>query len=1192
MTADPIPGRSGAAVAGRAVEVYRRTAGGTWALGTGVLLDGGLVLTAAHVVVGPAPEDASGTAGPPDAGKGTGDEQPAGISVRVPGDHGGPWTCALLWHRYDRPAGTGLDAALLRVTDSRFRPPSGLPRLRWGRFISRTGTRRVEGVGFPAGMDLRTGGRLAFRDTAQFTGEITPGSRVKAGRHAITVHTPVPPVPPSAAARAGRADSRWRGMSGSGVMCEGLLVAVVVVDPGDPAGGALTAVPVEAVLADPVASRLLGRIRAENVELVNVVSPPPSLSRTPAGLLRAEATPVGCHGRDDMIGELMRWCAEPARFALRLLTAPGGEGKSRLGRELVERLTGLGWAAGFLDEQCPDGLLPPLVHLSEPLLLVLDYAETRTAQLRSCLAALGSDRHGENHVRLLLLARSAGEWWTRARVLDRALRELPPGSIRGLPPLAPDIASRQEVFTRAAEALAPALSALSGAADTSPGDKGVQLAPIQPPGLAGPRYSSALSLHMAALSALLRSSGPASGHLAQNRAGHEEETLLLHEEHYWVRTAAAHGIAHLHPATLRQLMAVATLRRPEDPARARALLGTLECLRGAGAGTVLGAATWLHELHGAPDAYWSGLRPDPLGEYLVGATLEDFPELLDEIGRSLSREQASHALRVLSRAAVPFPRLGQRVATWVAERPRPLAFAVMELMTQEPEGILGACLDGVLDNAAASGTPGAELAAELLDAVPRHTHVLAERAVRMAELSSVRFRSLSGAADRKRHAGALLALAYRLAATGRHEKALRAAEQAVLLQGASLEGAWDGEAFDGDELTETLLAYAARLDELGRSAEAARIASRLLALTDAATGTEGTVHTEGGVRADSAPGQGGPLGPAPTGTNTHADRQSRIVHHLAWWSHRAGHQEEALRWGSLAVELRRPPAGGQERQLGELAGSLVNQALYLQAARAPRAALTALSEALSLLRHLTEQTPDAYRSRLGRALHNAGRLHSALGEPGQALARAREAVSVHRDLAGPGTPPARSADLAAVLTGLATRLMDVGAYDEAEAALTESAALRRALADDGAPTALGGLATALTDLAALLLRPGTLDEAEPAARARELTAEAVRVLVKARACGWSPPGAMSARVLGHRGLALARTHPALAADPLRQAVAEARRSGAHDFAERYDIALRGLPSSPGPEPAASCPPAVADERDMRPDPPGDPSDTL
>ncbi|QXE33220.1 trypsin-like peptidase domain-containing protein [Streptomyces sp. GMY02] len=481
MTADPVPGRSGAAVAGRAVEVYRRTAGGTWALGTGVLLDGGLVLTAAHVVAGGAPEDTSGTgapddasgaAGPPDTGEDTGAGQSAGILVRVPGDHGGPWTCALLWHRHDRPAGTGLDAALLRVTDSRFRLPTGLPRLRWGRFTGRTGTRRVEGVGFPAGMDLRTGGRLAFRDTAQFTGEITPGSRVKAGRHEITVHTPVPPVPPGAAAPPGRAVSRWRGMSGGGVMCEGLLVAVVVVDPGDPAGGALTAVPVEAVLADPVASRLLGGVRAESVELARVVSPPPSLSRTPAGLLRAEATPVGCHGRDDMIGELVRWCAEPARFALRLLTAPGGEGKSRLGREIVERLTDLGWAAGFLDEQCPDGLLAPLAHLSTPLLLVLDYAETRTGQLRSCLRALGSDHHGENHVRLLLLARGAGEWWTRARVVDRALRDLPPGSVRELPPLAPDIAARQEVFTRAAEALAPALAALPGAAGASPGTEG------------------------------------------------------------------------------------------------------------------------------------------------------------------------------------------------------------------------------------------------------------------------------------------------------------------------------------------------------------------------------------------------------------------------------------------------------------------------------------------------------------------------------------------------------------------------------------------------------------------------------------------------------------------------------------------------------------------------------------------------
>ncbi|WP_143673210.1 trypsin-like peptidase domain-containing protein, partial [Streptomyces griseiscabiei] len=193
-------------VARRVVEVYR-SRDGRHRIATGHLLDDRLVLTAGHAVGGAAT-----------------------VSVRLL-DDGSVWGCSVVWWRYDSAAGTGIDAALLRIDDDSFREPEGLPPLLWGRLG--TGSRcPVEAVGFPAGMRVREEGAPAFRDTAHITGSIAPGSRLKSVRHEIKVDNPVPAVVRAGHTGQGTENvSRWSGMSGAAVTSGGLVVGLVAVDP-------------------------------------------------------------------------------------------------------------------------------------------------------------------------------------------------------------------------------------------------------------------------------------------------------------------------------------------------------------------------------------------------------------------------------------------------------------------------------------------------------------------------------------------------------------------------------------------------------------------------------------------------------------------------------------------------------------------------------------------------------------------------------------------------------------------------------------------------------------------------------------------------------------------------------------------------------------------------------------------------
>lgn len=104
-------------------------------------------------------------------------------------------------------------------------------------------------------------------------------------------------------------------------------------------------------------------------------------------------------------------------------TRAGGLGKTRLMIEVAETLRNVGWIAGFLDRPHEDmeatlrqrwqAIEWLILHGEyEGLLIVMDYAEGRRAEVRRIATCLNSRPENDKRpLRLVLLARSPGEWW-------------------------------------------------------------------------------------------------------------------------------------------------------------------------------------------------------------------------------------------------------------------------------------------------------------------------------------------------------------------------------------------------------------------------------------------------------------------------------------------------------------------------------------------------------------------------------------------------------------------------------------------------------------------------------------------------------------------------------------------------------------------------------------------------------------
>jgi hypothetical protein len=237
-------------------------------------------------------------------------------------------------------------------------------------------------------------------------------------------------------------------------------------------------------------------------------------------LLRAEEALLPFDpARQPEVGSLNAWLDDPQwPQSVRLITSAGGQGKTRLALELCQQRRASGWYAGFLDSKLEANRMTTswqaLRNLNQPLLIVIDYAETRqTAFLLLLRASLQNP--GSQPARMLLLARDGGEWWDNLPSRDPHCEALLSGYATSgpfrLPALYAAEQDRQEAYRKALNASAQTL--------------GVS-APAIVPDLLGEHFERPLYVQMAALLALYGERPTTAQGLTK--------ALLNHERRYWL----------------------------------------------------------------------------------------------------------------------------------------------------------------------------------------------------------------------------------------------------------------------------------------------------------------------------------------------------------------------------------------------------------------------------------------------------------------------------------------------------------------------------------------------------------------------------------------------------------------------------------------------------------------------------------
>ncbi|MFI5911953.1 trypsin-like peptidase domain-containing protein [Dactylosporangium sp. NPDC051541] len=734
----PAGTRPAVADPGRVVAISpdRPAADGSWSFGTGYLIAPRLVLTAAHVL--------------PDL--------TAPVNVRRRAERS---TARVVW--------SGLDVALLHIDDPGWAPPVAGP-CRWGRFTTAQPGLPCAAIGYPLSQ-VPTGARSGEERTAEhvaghinpITGE--PIGRQVAGRYAISVDdaTPLTTAP---------GQTPWAGASGSAVVCgAGLVVGVIVTDELAYQHGRLTAVRAERLFARPgfraaVAAGGGGTPWLESVELAPLlVEPTPARTGAPpAYLLLAENEVVRFRGRRAELDRLLAWCDERPGLQARLLHGGGGQGKTRLARELVARLRGAGWLAGELRRRVDPDRLWLLGSIAGPTLYVLDYAETATPDSVDAVIRELAAYAGEHPVRLLLLARTAGEWWDELRA-----RLLVDAEAVGLAALEDSVPGREAAYRTA-------LADFATARGTSGPDH------PDPPDLTAGHFGSVLAIHMRALADLLQAgpdpvggAGPA-----------PEDILLAHEERYW----SAYWSERIgfpeprHRSLLRRAVAAATMYGAATRAETIGLLRSLPGWTEERPNVWEFAADWLHELYPPPaDGYLGGLQPDPLGEHLVAGAVRDTPGLVTDLLPAGAGDQIERGLTVLSRVAARHDGIAALTTATFAAAPRRLAAhaVAVAVRAEQPEMLvagLRAALAALRSGPAAPDMDTDTALAELADALPPSTIVLAEYAVEVMAAFAEAVEPGPGEPPDLLHCDLLAALALRLSMVGRYADALATGERA------------------------------------------------------------------------------------------------------------------------------------------------------------------------------------------------------------------------------------------------------------------------------------------------------------------------------------------------------------------------------------------------------------------------------
>jgi len=443
--------------------------------------------------------------------------------------------------------------------------------------------------------------------------------------------------------------------------------------------------------------RLIGELERLAPDLVlatltDTEPPPPS---TPAALLRPEHAILPFRHRPEL-SRLLDWCLDPAGSPVRLVTGPAGAGKTRLGLELAARVRSDRRPAGLLSERAGVEALSRIDEIRRPTLIVLDDAETRPEAVRAAFRALAAAP--SSPVRVLLLARTAGEWLDRLQYgAEDAVAALA-GALLPMP-LQP-LTATDEDFAVAGEKFARQLGLAQPARSDS-----------------WPAGATLLDAQLVVLDRL----GP-----LPESAATPLERLVAWELDYWRRAAGALGVPAPASDQLRELLTVVALFGADTEQEADDLLGAVRAYRGRPVGDIDGGRSLARAALPGP-APLNRLQPDVVGEALVAEYLRHGRPLA-ELAPVVSDTQAQRALITLGRCLGRAPDLSDRIVDFLAAAPeRLLPLTMTALPAVDRPGPLVAAL-----SAAAEKTPLSSLEA-LVVALPQRSEALARFAVDVTE---------------------------------------------------------------------------------------------------------------------------------------------------------------------------------------------------------------------------------------------------------------------------------------------------------------------------------------------------------------------------------------------------------------------------------------------------------------------------